>query len=604
MSAPPETDPHSHARPHEARVRHVTLDLVVDFETRTLSGSATLDLDLAPGATSVALDTRALAIGAVTDPAGAALAFAIGPEDPVLGACLTVALPPGLQQVVVHYATAPGAEALQWLDPEQTAGGEHPFLFTQGHAIQTRSWIPLQDSPGIRVTYAARVAAPTPLVAVMSAERETADDGTYRFRMNEPIPAYLIALAVGDLASRSLGPRTAVFAEPAMLERAAHELVEMEAMIEAAESMLGPYLWGRFDVLVMPPSFPYGGMENPRLVFASPSLIVGDRSLTTVIAHELAHAWAGNLVTNATWRDFWINEGTTVYLELRINEALWGADRAGFLMGSGFRDLADEIDRIGADSPDTRLAYDMTGRDPAEGVTAVPYLKGAAFFWTLERAVGRLRLDRWLRGWFERKAFRSVSTDQLLDDLREHLLEGDELARPPLDWARWVGEPGLPPGGAPPPSALLAEVEAAAARLLAGGAPADMEVAGWSPQAWRHFLGTVLRGGPNAATVAALDATFALSRSDNPEIAAPWLRLAVSVRDEAAIDRLDRFLTHQGRLKYLRPLYADLLASPWGTAIALRIFAKARPRHHALVQRALDRLFAAAATAGGAGAPG
>jgi aminopeptidase N len=589
-------DLHSFARPREARITHLSLDLDVDFERRVLFGTATLDLDVAEGAGRVVLDTRRLTIERVTDGAGHPLAHSIAAEDPVLGSALTVALPTGTRRLAIHYSTAPDAEGLQWLGPEQTEGGEHPFLFTQGHAIQSRSWIPLQDSPGIRLTYEARITVPAPLVAVMSAEHLGATPHgattTFGFRMNEPIPAYLIALAAGSLASHAIGPRTAVFAEPAMIERAAHELSDMESMIDAAEALGGPYLWGRFDVVVMPPSFPYGGMENPRLVFASPSLIVGDRSLTTVIAHELAHAWAGNLVTNATWSDFWINEGTTVYLELRIHEALWGAERASMLQSWGWRELSAEIERMGATAPDTRLRYDMTARDPAEGVTVIPYLKGAAFFWTLEKVVGRPRLDAWLRSWFERRAFQSVTTETLLADLREHLFAASPSDALPVDLEHWVSHTGVPEGAAPTPSALLLRVDEAARAVSAGAALGAIDVQGWTPQAWRHFLGTLLAARPDVALVEALDDAFRLSESHNPEVLLPWLRLEAQVQRESSVPRIERFLRGQGRSRYLRPLYGDLLATAWGAPIARRVYGEARPKYHALVRTGLDRLFA------------
>jgi leukotriene-A4 hydrolase len=591
-------DAHSYARPDEARVTHVALDLTVDFAARVLRGTATLDLEVAPGATEVVLDTRRLAVRGVRGADGGALTFTLGPDDPVLGSSLAIALPDGARRVAIDYETTADAEALQWLEPEQTAGGEHPFLFTQGHAIQTRSWIPLQDSPALRVTYEARITPPAPLVAVMSAERaEPTPDAPQAscFRMPERIPAYLVALAVGDIAMATIGPRTAVFAEPTLLARAAHEFGEMEQMIDAAEKLVGPYLWGRFDVLVMPPSFPYGGMENPRLTFASPTLLAGDRSLTTVIAHELAHAWAGNLVTNATWDDFWINEGTTVYLELRINEALWGAERAEMLKSSGFRDLTLEIGRMGESAPDTRLCYEMAGRDPAEGVTVVPYLKGAAFFWTIERVVGRARLDPWLQSWFARQAFRSVTTETLLADLRAHLLTADEAAKL-IDLEAWVTRPGVPTDGAPPASELMRRIDDAARRVLAGESASSLDVDGWTPQAWRHFLGTLLVASPTAAQVEALDASFAISASRNAEVEAPWLRLAVRCELEAAVAEIERFLADNGRMKYLRPLYTELVASPWGAPIARRTYARARGRYHALVRAGLDRLVG---TAGG-----
>lgn len=593
MNAP--RDPHSGARPDEARVRHVDLDLAIDFDHRVIRGVATLNCEVAPGARTLVLDARRLAIATVTDGAGTSLPHRLQERDPVLGAALEIELRAGASRVVITYATHPEAEGLQWLEPAQTAGGTKPFLFTQGHAIQTRSWIPIQDSPGIRITYDARVRVPSGLVALMSAEHlgevaADADGTTFAFRMREAIPPYLVALAVGDLARAEVGPRTAVFAEPSWLARSAYELGEMERMIDAAEALVGPYRWGRFDVVVMPPSFPYGGMENPRLTFASPTIIVGDRSLTTVVAHELAHAWAGNLVTNATWRDFWINEGTTVYLELRLHEALWGTERATMLESWGHRELLSEIRHMGAASPDTRLRYDMVGRDPAEGVTVIPYLKGAAFFSALEGEVGRPRLDAWLRTWFDRHAFQSVTTDELLADVRAH------LAPTTIDLDAWVDAPGPPMGPGPRASALAARVEQATAALLAGAAPASIDVEGWTPQAWRQLLGAVLAGAPTTELADAIDATFHLSEKANPEILLPWLRLEARLQRAAATPKIEQFLLDHGRLRYLKPIYVELLASAWGRAIATRAYAVARPRYHALVRASLDKLLAADAS--------
>jgi leukotriene-A4 hydrolase len=593
-------DAHSRARPDEARVTHVDLTLRADFAAHRLEGTAWLTFAAAPGATELTLDTRGLAIEAVTDSEGAPLAFVLEESDALLGAALRISLSSAPRAIVVRYATsvAPPSPALQWLAPEQTAGGRHPFLFTQGHAIETRSWLPLQDSPAVRITYTARVTVPRGLTAVMSAEargveagtaRHAEDEATFDFAMREPIPPYLIALAVGELARHEVGPRSAVLAEPATLARAAYELAELERILEAAETLLGPYRWGRFDVLVMPPSFPYGGMENPRLVFASPSLLAGDRSLVTVIAHELAHAWAGNLVTNATWDDFWINEGTTVYLELLLHAALWGDARAALLRRWGHGELCAEIERMNA--PDTRLCYEMTGRDPAEGVTVIPYLKGASFFWALEQVVGQEALLAWLRGWFERRAFTSVTTSELLEDLRDHLPGARDL-----DLARWTREPGPPPPQADPPaSSLFDEVERAVAHVARGGALSEVRLERWPPQALRQFLGSLrvayAPGSPPPGRVAELDRSFHFSESRNAEVTAPWLRLAIQARLEGAPPRIEAFLRAQGRSKFLRPIYADLLASEWGAPIARALFEETRPRLHALVRAGLDRLF-------------
>ena len=352
----PDRDIHSFARPVEARVTHVALDLRADFAEKRLSGTATLTVARQHAATELVLDTRELEILRVTDGRGAALAHALAEADPILGRALRVTLPAPAEPVVVTYRTAPTSAALQWLAPEQTAGKRLPFLYSQGQAILTRTWIPTQDSPGIRQTYEARIAVPRDLRAVMSAESLTPDgpivgqDRTFEFRLTEAIPPYLIALAVGDIQSEPLGPRSGVYAEPTVLKAAAFEFADLEQMVRAAESLLGPYRWGRYDLLVLPPSFPFGGMENPRLTFATPTVIAGDRSLVSLAAHELAHSWSGNLVTHATWSDFWLNESVTTYVERRIMEAIYGAERAGILEALAWRDLQDEIKRLGGPS--------------------------------------------------------------------------------------------------------------------------------------------------------------------------------------------------------------------------------------------------------------
>ena len=590
-------DPHSYARPAEVRVTHISLDLTVDFTGRRLVGRATLHLEVAPEATEVVLDTRDLIIHAVVDGGGNALSWELGGEDSILGRPLAVRLSAGVTSITVSYETGPGASALQWLAPAQTAGGTHPFLFTQGHAILTRTWLPTQDSPGVRQTYDARITVPAALVAVMSAERLTpeglvvSDGRRFDFRMSEPVPPYLIALAVGGLSFREVGPRTGVFAEPSVVDSAQWEFAELERMIDAAESIGGPYRWGRFDVLVLPPSFPYGGMENPRVAFLTPTLLAGDRSLTTVAAHELAHAWAGNLVTHASWSDFWLNEGFTVYMELRINEALYGLERATMLEVHGRRELDAEMQLLGVDSADTRLCVDLDGRDPAAGVTVVPYVKGATFLRVIEQAVGRARFDEWLRWWFDRHAFRAVTTQTFVDDLRSGLLEENPTGESSIDVEGWIHGTGMPENVPQPVSERLLVVERAAAAFVAGVPAVSLGVDGWSPQEWRHFLSALPRV-LDADRMRDLDETFALSGSRNAEILFAWLKLVVSARYDPSRVALERFLTEQGRGKFLRPLYTELMSSEWGRDLARSVYRRARPTYHATVTRVLDSIVA------------
>jgi leukotriene-A4 hydrolase len=598
----PAHDTHSFARPTEARVTHVALDLRADFAARTLAGTATLTLAVAPGARTLVLDTRDLLIERVTDETGSTLTHTLGDTDPVLGRPLRIALAPDAARVVVHYRTTPQSAALQWLTPEQTAGGREPYLFSQGQAILTRTWIPTQDSPGIRQTYRARIVAPPGLRAVMSAEHLTPDGvpvpggRAFEFTLDRAIPPYLIALAVGDIAFRAVGggssQRTGVFAEPSVLDRAAYEFADLDRMLAAAEALYGPYRWGRYDILVMPPSFPFGGMENPRLTFVSPTVLAGDRSLTSLAAHELAHSWSGNLVTNATWRDFWLNEGFTTYFENRIMEQLYGPERARMLGAIERQELQEELHRL-ADTPaETVLYADVEGRDPDDALSAVPYGKGAAFLRMLELHVGRERFDAWLRSYFDRHAFGSLTTPQFLEDLRATLLGNDAAAERELRIREWLFEPGLPANDAPPTSSALDAAAAEARRFADGASAASLKTDGWTTQQWQRFL-AALPERLTPAQLSDLDASLRLSERTNAEVLFLWLRIAVRNAYRPAYPALERFLTSQGRRKFVEPLFRALVETSGGLTDASRIYAGARPLYHTSARQAVDALLEA-----------
>jgi aminopeptidase N len=592
-----ERDLHSYAVPAEARVTHVDLDLRADFAAKRLSGTASLDLKRSPDAKQVVLDTKGLTIQGVTDAQGEALPFSLGASDPILGEPLTVELKPGVERIVINYETSPEAGALQWLTPAQTAGKKHPYLFSQGEAILTRSWIPTQDSPGIRQTYSAKITVPAELKAVMSAEMLTpegvkkGDERTFEFRMPQAIAPYLIALAVGDLEFRPLGPRTGVYAEPSVVDGAAHELADLEKMVGAAESLYGPYRWGRYDVLVLPPSFPFGGMENPRLTFATPTILAGDRSLVSLIAHELAHSWSGNLVTNATWSDFWLNEGFTTYFENRIMEAMYGPARAQMLEVLDRRDLAETITEVGGPaSPETKLHIDLAGRDPDDGMTDIAYNKGAAFLRLLETTVGRERWDAYLKSYFDRHAFQPMTTAGFVADLRANLIGKDKELEKKLRIDEWVYGTGLPDNATQPQSDAFAKVQQQVKDFAAGTPAARLQTAGWTTQEWQHFLQQL----PETLTPAQLgdlDGAFKLSQQGNSEILFAWLRVAVRNRYQPAVPSLEHFLTSQGRRKFLKPLYQDLMGQgEWGQALAKKIYAQARSTYHPVSVGTIDQI--------------
>jgi|SoiMethySBSTD1v2_1073268.scaffolds.fasta_scaffold00280_22 leukotriene-A4 hydrolase len=593
-----ERDIHSFARPEEVRVTHVALDLHADFDAHVLSGTATLDLHRNRSANTVILDTRALDVMKVTGPGGAPLKFLLGGEDRILGRPLTVELPADVTQIAITYRTNPQNAALQWLEPSQTAGGKRPYLYSQGEAIFTRSWIPTQDSPGIRQTYSARITVPRDLHAVMSAEQltpqgvETGDGRSFEFRLTQPVPPYLIAIAVGDIAFRQLGPRTGVYTEPSMLDAAASELRDLENMVSAADRLLGTYRWGRYDVLVLPPSFPLGGMENPRLTFATPTILAGDRSLVSLIAHELAHSWSGNLVTNATWSDFWLNEGFTTYVENRLMEVIYGSERAQMLRVLDFRSLQEEIDglRKAGKDKDTILHIDVAGRDPDDAVTDIAYEKGATFLRLIEATVGRQKFDPFLRGYFDSHAFQSMTTAQFVAYLREHLLRDDPQLEQKLRLQEWLYQPGLPDNAIVPMSDALLRVERDANAFAGGTAASALTAAtAWSTQEWLHFLGA-LPERLNDAQLADLDRTFRLSAQGNSEVLFAWLRVAIRHHYAPAMPALEHFLTTQGRRKFLRPLYEDLMKTDWGKAEARRIYKRARPLYHSMSTTTLDAI--------------
>jgi hypothetical protein len=503
------------------------------------------------------------------------------------------------RRIVVAYSTRPDAAALQWLTPGQTAGGQKPYLFSQGQAILTRTWVPTQDSPGIRQTYDARIVAPAELRVVMSAQQLTPEGEAacpgmkaWRFRMTNPVPPYLIAIGVGDLAFAAIDERTGVFTEPSRLAATRAELMPTADMVDAAERLYGPYRWGRYDLLVLPPSFPFGGMENPRLTFATPTIIAGDQSLVSLVAHELAHSWSGNLVTNATWNDMWLNEGFTVYFENRIMEALYGRDRALMLASLGWGDLQDEM--AGLPPADTRLHLDLDGRDPDEGLTDVAYEKGAAFLFTIERIVGRERFDAWLKGYFERNAFRPMTTELFLRDIRAHLVADDAALERQLMVDAWIHQPGMPSNWRPPASNAFVPVDAAARAFFADGGPASaIPWAGWSTQERQRFLAWRPESDGadwlTAAELADLESTLNLRDEGNAEVLFAWLQIAVQHRYQPAVPTLEHFLTTMGRRKFVLPLFTGLWAEgDWGRPIATRIYARARPGYHPVTTNSVD----------------
>ena len=578
--------PHSFARPDQVVVKHLHLDLKVDFEKQVLTGTAELTIERKDPSANLILDSNGLSVLAVKSGDGAELDWALGETNAQLGQSLTVELAESVQKVIVEYSTQPSAEAVQWLSPEQTTDKKHPFLFTQSQAILARTWVPCQDTPAVRMTYSARMQVPKELLAAMSASNPKTknETGIYEFKMEQPIPSYLLALAVGDLEFTQLAPGVGVYAEPSVIKKAAWELEDTPRMVAVAEGLYGPYRWDDYDVIFLPSSFPFGGMENPRLTFATPTILAGDRSLVALIAHELAHSWSGNLVTNSTWNDFWLNEGFTVYFEQRIMEAIYGREYSEMLARLTLDSLLDEVKQL--DERDTWLKLDLSGRNPDDGMTGIAYDKGYFFLRMLEEKVGRDIWDAFLKTYFESFAFKSMTTEQFVEYLEANLpVDKDSLA----DIRKWVYGPGLPESLPTVNSTQLSEVTKTAAAFLEGTSPAELKTDNWTTHHWNHFLRS-FKDKLTTEQMTALDAQFKFTESGNSEITHDWLLHVIAADYQPGMARLEEFLVQQGRRKFLRPLYARLAKSESGLAKAKDIYAKARPGYHAVSRQTIDEI--------------
>ncbi|TKC57551.1 M1 family metallopeptidase [Pedobacter hiemivivus] len=585
-------DPHSFSKPSIAYVTHLDLDLKVNFEQQQITGKAIWTIDNKAKAKEIIFDDSKLNIEKITLGADEKeTTFTFGSETAYLGKALKVAIAPETKLINIYYTTGKDASALQWLNPQQTAGKKRPYLFTQSESIAARSWVPCQDSPGIRFTYNATVKVPADLLALMSAENPQAKNSTgiYQFKQVHPIPSYLLALAVGDIAFKAVDERTGVYAEPSVLEKAAWEFADMGKMVHAAEKLYGPYRWGRYDLVVLPPSFPFGGMENPNLTFITPTILAGDRSLVSIICHELAHSWSGNLVTNATWNDFWLNEGFTNYFERRMDEELYGKNEAEMQEVFAKQALENAVKDMGADSKDTYLKTDYTGRNPDEGTNDIAYEKGFFFLKTIEAAVGREKFDAFLRGYFDGHAFQSLTTEQFLDYLNKNLIKGDKALEDKIDINKWVYGPGIPANVAAVGSARFKAIDGLVANWRKTAAVKGLSKEIVSSNERRYFI-SQLPANLTAKDMAALDAEFGFTASNNTDIQLTWYELALRHHYTTADARIKAYLLENGRMWHIIPLYKEMMATPEGLKSAREIYKLARPNYHPMTYQAIDKL--------------
>jgi aminopeptidase N len=560
-------DPHSFRDDTQPGIGHLSWHVRADFASRTLDAVA--ELRLRPGEAGrrrLDLDTRDLAVTSVTA-GGARAAFELGPADPVMGSRLSITLPAAADTVRICYRTSPQSTALQWCTPEQTADGTHPFLYSQCQTIHARSMLPIQDTPGVRFSYDATLQVPAGLTALMSASSAGLGEDGFRFSQRQPIPAYLLALAAGRLAGRKIGPRSTVWAEPSQLAAAAWEFAEVEQILATAEELLGPYAWDLADLLVLPPSYPYGGMENPQLIFLTPTLIAGDRSLVSVVAHEIAHAWTGNLVTAASLEHFWVNEGFTVFCEREITARMAGRDLAELQAAVGRSDLEADLRYLSGQPELTRLRLSLRGIDPDVASSHAALEKGYLFLRAIADSAGLERFLGFLRDFLTEFRFRSVTSEQVVAFARERLPGA-------VDYGEWLYGTGLPVGAPAVASPLLDAVTA-----IGQAAPAPAVATAWSADEWQVYLARLEPPAP-AGLLAELDSQYHLTTSANPEILRLWLTAALRSGYPAAVPAAMDLLGRVGRLKFLKPLYDALASNPDTYGLAQECFERNRSRYH------------------------
>jgi leukotriene-A4 hydrolase len=591
-------DPLSYARYDQVKTTDLHMDLKADFTKKTLSGYAELSLDwIDKSARTLDLDTRELSISKIqalgADGKWTPLKYTLAKPDEEKGQALHIALDSQPQKVRIYYRTAPTASALQWLTPAQTLSGKRPFMFSQSQSIDARSWVPVQDTPAVRFTYSARIDAPAGLRVVMSADNDpkATGKGGWKFKMPQVIPSYLLAIGIGEIDVRTLGKRSGVYAEPKRIEAAAYEFADTEKMIDAAEALYGPYRWGRYDMLVLPPSFPYGGMENPRLTFLTPTMIAGDRSLNDLIAHELAHSWSGNLVTNASWKHFWLNEGFTTYVTPRILESLYGADVADMNLQVEQEEAIASLAKI----PTAKqiLVTRTPDTSPAEYADeGLVYPKGAWLLRTLEQRAGRAVFDPFLRGWFDQHAFQSVTSEQFIAYLRKNLLDKNPNLMTEAELEEWLYQPGIPAHAPRVKSARLAALDALRDSWLKGATPtAAIDTKKWTANEWIKFMNDI-DGKATAAQLKELDRAFGLARTSNNEVGFRFYRASINAGYRDIRPQLQAFLMSVGRQKFVVPLYTALRNNPDDKAWAEGVFKKARERYHPATQKSVGTAMA------------
>ncbi|XP_071500890.1 leukotriene A-4 hydrolase-like [Diadema antillarum] len=607
------SDPNSLSDPSKVTTKHLSIEWNVDFKRKILTGSVKLSLDvLQDGVSSVVLDTSEnLTVSEViNDSSGEKLTFELKEPIGALGSPLSINLPSSAQAkgsqvcIKVIYETSSSASALGWLEPSQTSGKQHPYLYSQCQAIHARSILPCQDSPSVKATYDAKVTVPRDLVCLMSACGEgdepcPSDSASkiFSFKQMVPMPSYLIAIVVGALESRKIGPRSKVWSEKELIEKSAYEFAETEEMLSTAEDLMGPYVWGQYDLLILPQSFPYGGMENPCLTFVTPTLLAGDRSLANVVAHEIAHSWTGNLVTNCSWEHFWLNEGFTVFVERKILGRMQGEKARHFAFIGGTKELLNAVMKYGFEHKFTQLIPPLEGGiDPDDAFSSIPYEKGSCFLFYLESLVGVQEFEAFLKSYIEKFKYKTLPTQDWKDYLLEYFQE--QAAAGVFDcveWDKWFFAPGMPPV-TPKYDTTLSDMCTELCKRWAEASEGDFgqfssdDLKSMSSSQVQEFLAQLLHEKPlTAKHIHAMQAVYNLDQNLNSEIRFRWLRLKLRAGDESAIEGALQMAAETGRMKFTRVLYRDLYAIPDARQRAIDTFLENRGTMHPITAKTVAR---------------
>jgi leukotriene-A4 hydrolase len=584
--------------------KHIRLAWNVDFVNSKIWGTATLSMVRIGKEKLVKLDCSHLNVKCVTDvKSGQRLQFTVDPQATKFGGLLAVDLMSSEDSAFdlqIEYETTEKCSALQWLRPEQTVGKVHPYLFSQCQAIHARSMLPCQDTPAIKATYNATVTLSAPLAAVMSANKRrqlSSVDGmhTFDFEQTLPIPSYLIAIGAGAITSKEIGPRSAVWCEKEILEAAAFEFAETESFITTAEQLVGKYVWERYDILLLPPSFPYGGMENPCLTFLTPSLLCGDRSLVDVVAHEISHSWTGNLVSCMNWEHFWLNEGFTMFLERKILAKLHGEGWRQFNSHIGLADLRESVAQFGGDGPETALIPDLSNTDPDDVFSSVPYEKGYTLLYVLEELVGGGTIfEPFFKAHIQHHAGKSITSEEfktfLFDYFKDDVAITSKLTA--FEWSKWLQGRGMPPTIPKYSEEMLTPCRQLAQAWIQTGKSDAVDFGSFSPAQKTMFLDLLLLKANQLDPVVleTLNNAYHLSESKNVEVLLKWYLICIRNKNEAFFEAAAKFATQHGRMKYCRPILRELYKSgEVGRKIALTTFERNKSFYHPIAAQMIAK---------------